>query len=301
MALFSTTPKLTSSYKAETPKHIGEALKFHWPILLGYLALALPTLYAVGTQAWSLEIGTHGPIVLATGMWLIARVVRSMPLRQPGDAALTALLMIVALPIYVFGRAYDFLSLETGALWIITIGAAWSLFGREIRDMAFPLVYLAFLIPPPGWMVDQLTAPLQQFVSYLASEVLLFFGYPIIRSGVTIFVAQYQLLVEQACSGMNSLIGLTAISLFYIYIIYGSSWRYSILLTGLILPIAIIANVMRVITLVLITYHFGDAAAQGFLHSTTGIVMFTFVLLLLVAFDSVLRKVLAVSRWAPLR
>ena len=278
---------------------VGEIFRSHWPVLVGYLLLALPTLYALATEAWSLEIGTHGPIVLATGVWLLARAARSLPLRTPGRPAVTAIFLSIALPIYIFGRAYDFLSLEAAALWMVTIGGTWSLFGRDIRALAFPLLYLGFLVPPPGWLVDQLTAPLQQFVSYVASEVLLFAGYPIIRSGVTIFVAQYQLLVEQACSGMNSLIGLTAISLFYIYILYGSSWRYSLILTGFILPIAVITNIVRVIALILITYHFGDAAAQGFLHGTTGVIVFSFVLFLFVVFDAALRKILPRSRWTP--
>ena len=99
------------------------------------------------------------------------------------------------------------------------------------------------------------------------------------REGVTLYVAQYQLLVEDACAGLNSLISLTAISLFYIYILHNASWRYALFLMLWIVPVALLANLVRVIILVLLTYHFGNAAAQGFLHSTAGLVMFATALL----------------------
>src|SRR3546814_6571203 len=73
---------------------------------------------------------------------------------------------------------------------------------------------------------------------------------------------------------MNSLIGLLSISLFYIYVLRGAGWRYSLLLASLIVPIAVLANMVRITLLVLLTYYFGDAVAQGFLHSTAGFLLF---------------------------
>ncbi len=260
----------------------------------------MPTLAALGREAWTLEIGAHGPIVLATGAWLAARAAARIPAgATPGHWGITAAVLALALPLYVFGRAFDFISLEAAALWATGVAACWALIGPAIRALAFPLVYLAFLIPPPGWLVDQATAPLQQFVSWAATESLHLFGYPIARSGVTIFIAQYQLLVEQACSGMNSIIGLTAISLFYIYVLYGATWRYAAVLMAFILPIAVLTNMVRVIVLVLITYHWGDAAAQGFLHGTTGVILFAVALALMVGLDALLRRLLAPTRWGP--
>ena len=68
----------------------------------------------------------------------------------------------------------------------------------------FPLLYLAFVIPPPNTLLAELTAPLKLLVSQVATDWLHGWGLPVAREGVTIFVAQYQLLVEDACSGMNS-------------------------------------------------------------------------------------------------
>ena len=90
---------------------------------------------------------------------------------------------------------------------------------------------------------------------------------------------------------MNSLVSLTSVSLFYIYLLHASSWRYALFLTCWILPIAILANIFRVLVLVLITYYWGNEAAQGFLHNSAGLAMFVAALLGIFAIDRI---------WAPL-
>jgi exosortase/archaeosortase family protein len=92
--------------------------------------------------------------------------------------------------------------------------------------------------------------------------------------------------VKDACAGLNSLFSLTAISLFYIYLRHNASWRYALFLLLLVVPIAVFANIMRVIILVLITHYWGEAAAQGFLHNSAGMLMFVIALLGIFAIDS---------------
>lgn len=273
----------------------------HWALVIAFALIAVPTLIRLAEQVWPLEIGAHGPIVLATGAWLLFHVrgeLLANASRPP--IALVAALFAVAFSIYVFGRAYDLLALEAGGLYLFFIASAVLLLGlRPLRKDMFPFIYPAFLIPPPGWVLDQLTFPLQRFVSWVSTEGLAQLGYPIAREGVIIFIAQYQLLVEDACSGMNSLIGLSAVMLFYIYIIHRASLLYAGTLALAILPIAIFANVVRVIALILLTYYFGDEVAQGFMHVTTGVVLFAFALALTILLDSALRRVLARRRAGP--
>lgn len=263
-----------------------------WPLLAGAALLAVPTAITLGQQTWSKEAGAHGPIVLATGMWLLWRNLPELRrLAQPGAARTTAGMLFLALPIYVFGRAYDFISLETAGLYGVGLTMLYACFGwRALLKSWFPLFYLAFLIPPPGWLIDGLTAPLKLFVSYVTTAGLQAVGIPVFREGVTLMVAQYQLLVEDACSGMNSLTGLIAISLFYIYLLRSASWRYSILLVCLVIPIAIVANIIRVAVLVLLTYFFGDGVAQGFLHMAAGLLLFVSALLLVFLVDNLLSR-----------
>lgn len=273
-------------------------------LLIGLLAVGLPTLVAVATQSWTREEGVHGPIVLATGLWLIWR--RADEIRReavPGSLWVAFMGVAIAAAIYIFGRAYGFLVLEVGALYLAGIAIAYSFIGwGMLRKLWFPILYLGFAVPLPGWLLDSVTLPLKYLVSDIVTRLLQAVGYPIVQVGVTLYIAQYQLLVEDACAGLNSIISLTAIGLFYIYLFHNATWRYALLLVALVLPIAIAANVIRVIILVLITYYLGDEMAQGYLHDTAGIVTFVSALLLIFLIDGLLtpvRRLLTRSSNAP--
>jgi exosortase len=147
------------------------------------------------------------------------------------------------------------------------------------------MLYLAFLIPPPAIVLQAVTAPLKIFVSKAATSTLAIAGLPVVSHGVAIDVGSYQLLVEEACSGMNSILGLLAVGLFYIHLMHGSSVRRSLILTVALVPIAILANIVRIMILILLTYFAGNDAAQGFLHGFAGMVVFTVALVLVFGFD----------------
>lgn len=265
----------------------------HWPLLAGLVAVIVPTLGSLGAGPWSTEAGVHGPLVVATGIWLvIRRMPRIRALAQPGRLGTALALLIPALLAYVFGRAYDFISVEVAALLLALFAVAYAYAGPAVlRLMWFPIFYLGFVIPLPGWVLDQVTSPLKLLVSQVVTTSLGFLGYPVARVGVTIYVAQYQLLVEDACAGLNSLISLAAIGLFYVYILRNTNWRYALLLLALVVPIAILANCVRVAALVLLTYYYGDAVAQGYLHNFAGMVTFTSALLFIFLVDAMLTPV----------
>lgn len=265
-------------------------IRQHWLLVLGAAVMVLPTLVAMAQGPWSMESGVHGPIVVATGVWLILR--RTDEIRrimQPGALPVTIVMLALAVPAYVFGRAFDFISIEVAAMMLAMLAAAHHYLGLEVlKRLWFPIFYLGFVIPIPGWVLDTVTQPLKILVSEVVMRGLAAVGYPVGRMGVTIYVASYQLLVEDACAGLNSLISLSAIGLFYVYMIRGSNWRYSMILLALVLPIAVAANVVRVAALVLITYYLGNAMAQGYLHNFAGMVTFTSALLFIFLVDKIL-------------
>ncbi len=239
-----------------------------------------------------MEIGAHGPIVLATGIWLLFHIrAELLALRTKPPVALAGIMFVVACVLYAFGRPYDLLAIEALGVYLFFLATALTLLGlRSLLANAFPFIYLGFLVPIPGWVIDQITSPLRMFVSVVSTSMLSWFGYPVDRYGIVITIAQYRLLVEDACSGMNSLIGLVAVMLFYIYVIHRASLRYALALTAAIIPIAVFVNIIRVLVLVLLTYYAGDAVAQGFLHVTTGLVLFAAALGLTILLDAVLRR-----------
>lgn len=259
-------------------------------LTLGLLLTLLPTLHAMATESWTREEGVHGPLVLATAIWLIWRRWDEIKREaQPGSLMVTLALLLPAMIIYVFGRSFNFLVIEVAALLLGLLAVAYHFVGhRVLMKLWFPLVYMLFLIPLPGWLLDTATQPLKTLVSDLVTGMLSEVGYPITQVGVTLYIAQYQLLVEDACSGLNSIISLTAVGLFYIYVLHNASWRYALILLAFVLPIAIAANVVRVVILVLITYYLGNDMAQGYLHDFAGIVTFVSALLFIFLLDWVL-------------
>ena len=265
----------------------------HWPLMVGLVLLLVPTMIAIASQSWSGEAGVHGPIVLATGIWLFARRWKELQsIQQPGRWGLTLAILVPSLLVYAFSRAFGFLATEALSMGGVFVAIFYGWFGGEaVRRMWFPMLYMAFVVPLPGWVMTTLTSPMKEWVSWSATWLLGKAGYPIVREGVTLYVAQYQLLVEDACAGLNSLISLTAISLFYIYILHNASWRYALFLMCWIIPVALLANLVRVSILVLITYHMGNAAAQGFLHSTAGLVMFATALIGIFLVDGLMTPV----------
>lgn len=265
----------------------------YWLLFAGIVVMTLPTLISLARGPWSSESGVHGPIVLATGGWLIGRrMAEIQKYQRPGNTRLALVGLALAIPSYAFGRAFDFISIEVAAVMLALIATAYAYLGPVvIRMLWFPIFYMGFLIPIPGWVLDTVTQPLKLLVSEVVTTVLASFGLPVASVGVTIYVASYQLLVEDACAGLNSLVSLSAIGLFYVYMLRGSNWRYSILLLALVVPIAIAANMIRVAALVLITYYFGNAAAQGYLHNFAGMVTFTSALLFIFLVDKLLTPV----------
>ena len=266
------------------------ALQRHWPLALGLAAMAVPTLISLAQGPWQEESGVHGVIVLVTGLWLIGRrwddIVR---LARPGNPVITGAVLALALVVYVAGRAFEFISVETAALLLALVAVVYQYWGAAVlRMLWFPIFYLGFVIPLPGWFLDQITLPLKEFVSEIVTDGLAALDYPIARMGVTIYVGAYQLLVEDACAGLNSLVSLSAIGLFYVYLLRGSNPAYSMFLLAMVIPIAILANGVRVAALVLITHYLGNAWAQGYLHNFAGMVTFVSALLLIFALDWVL-------------
>ncbi|MBM5574871.1 exosortase B [Deefgea sp. CFH1-16] len=198
-------------------------------------------------------------------------------------------IVVLALLLYILGRSQGILIFEIGAFiplmcGLLIISKGW----RSISIAWFAIVFMLFLVPIPGPIVDALTGALKGQVSHIAEVLLYSAGYPVARSGVLITVGQYQLLVADACSGMNSMFSLLAVGSLYVYVTNHSSKIRNILLILAILPIAFVANIVRVMILILVTYHFGDAAGQGFIHDFAGMILFMIALIGMFILDVIL-------------
>jgi exosortase len=132
----------------------------------------------------------------------------------------------------------------------------------------------------------------------MATELLELLGYPIGRSGVVITIGQYQLLVNEACAGLQTMFTLEAMGLLYTNLMNHTLPLRNALLVVLVVPIALAANVIRVVTLTLVTHYLGNDAGQGFLHGFAGMLLFLTALALVVAVDGLLGRVLPAAESA---
>jgi exosortase B len=261
-----------------------------WPVIAGLAILFLPTFYDLFTGAWISEEQGYGPIIFGLALWLIWR-------KWPGVLAAPATgswagwpVLAVGLGAHLLGRSQHILMFEVGS--IIAVMMAVVLVKRGPRALAmlwFPFFFMIFMVPLPSEFVAAVTLPMKMAVSWATEHLLFAVGYPISRTGVILQIGQYQLLVADACAGLQTLLTLEALGLFYLNFMRHPSAFRNIGLALFIIPISFSANVIRVVTLTLITYYFGDAAGQGFLHGFAGMVLFLTALVLILSVDSALQ------------
>jgi exosortase B len=274
--------------------HWKSFLSDWWPAAAGLLAMFVPTFIGLANGMWSTESYAHGPIILALAVWLLWRQWPDMlaAIREPRPSAAGWPLLILALLCYVIGRSQGIQAGELLAFVLLLVALlllGWG--GRALRFQWFPIFFMLFMIPLPGPLVAALTMPMKMAVSYMTELILFAAGYPIARSGVILQIGQYQLLVADACAGLQTLLTLEALGLFYLNVVRHTAALRNVMLALLIIPISFTANVIRVIALTLITYYFGDAAGQGFLHGFAGMVLFITALVLILFTDTLLQRI----------
>lgn len=281
---------MSSSITPAGQKTVAVGLADLLALALAFVAMYAQTYDTLNTDIWSVVGQGHGPVIVALIGWLAWQRFPTLQACPDAGAPLWATISLLAgLVLFVAGRSQSILMLEVVSQAFVLAGLLLTYKGTAgLKVMWFPLFFFIFLIPFPSSFVDAITAPLKQGVSFVAEWVLYKVGYPIGRSGVTITVGPYKLLVADACAGLNSIFALESIGIFYMSVMqYTSAWRNG-LIALMVIPISFISNVARVIILVLITYHFGDEAGQGFVHGFAGILLFMIATALVIGFDSLL-------------
>jgi exosortase B len=264
-------------------------------LVVGFTVMFWPVFTLLAKTVWASDEQGHGPIILAVTAWLVwlrkGKLLQATALASPARASAWWVLA-AGLLIYFVGRLQNIILFQMFSLIPLLAGAGAITFGWQVaRICAFPLFFLLFAVPLPGPVVDALTSPLKQAVSWVAEQILWRAGYPISRSGVILMVGQYQLLVADACAGLNSMFTLEALGLLYMNVVGHTNKLRNVLLAILIIPMSFTANVIRVMVLVLVTYHFGDEAGQGAVHGAAGMILFLVALMLMLLIDSVLNLV----------
>lgn len=276
-------PSLTGLIPANTDKILFGMLA------AAFLILFLPTYSRLSGTIWQSDEQGHGPIILAVSAWLLFQkrhALAALPAHAGGWGGWT--LLGGALLFFILGHSQGIISLEVAAQ-ILFLGGVILVFKGPagLRLCWFSLFFLIFMIPLPGPLVAAVTTPLKSAVSAVSAFIMHALGYPIGRSGVILTIGQYQLLVADACAGLNSMFTLEALVLLYINLMKYKSPVRNVMLALSAIPISFLSNIFRVIILVLVTYYFGDEAGQGFVHDFAGMVLFIVALALTIMLDGV--------------
>jgi len=274
------------------PMHRVRGVSGAWLVALGGLLLMYGPVYWHASQTiWQTEEHGHGLLVAGVVVWIFWTLRHRIAQAEYRPVSLVGWPLFVAgLLVYALGRAFDISIFEFGSQLLVVSGGLLLMRGWAALKVAwFGAVYLIFMVPLPGTFVDAVTGPLKQWISEIVQHVLFAVGYPIANTGVILTVGQYQLMVADACSGLNSMFSLLALGTLYMYVMRRQSVLHNAIMLFAILPIAFAANMVRVTILVLLTYHFGDEVGQGFLHGAAGLALMLVALGILVALDATLR------------
>ena len=231
----------------------------YWPTILDLV------------RAWNNEADySHGYLVVPFALAFLW-VRRDL---YPGNAEKIAWLglipLLVSIAIRYVGAQWYLGSVDGWSMMFWIAGVVWLLGGWRILWWSLPsIVFLAFMVPMPWRYERLLSVPLQRIATKASCWVLQFLGEPALSSGNTIFIGQQKMEVAAACAGLRIFMGVLALAFAYVVLCRRSWWERAFLLL-IAPPIAVIANITRIVVTGLLYQHASSDAAQHFFHDTAG-------------------------------
>lgn len=262
---------------------------------VAFLALYLPSYLYSYKVSWTLEGQDHAIIVLFIVYYLIITKLPNLEVIKENlslaEKFFGGSFFLLGIASYIIGRSQNILLIDLGSQIPLLLGSLFLLFGfKQSRPLLFPVFFIFFMLPIPQVVLSAITLPMKIAVSSTAEWITYYISsIPVAREGVLLFVGQYRLFVADACAGMHTLISLEALGLLYLNLVHSKSALRNIVLAVLIIPISFTANVIRVVILIFITFYFGDAVAQSYIHEFAGMLLFIVALLFIISFDSAIQ------------
>lgn len=268
---------INSSQGAREDKKIISAGLIPWPhatgiaitvILLASFAILYGGVIVNLVNDWVIDENySHGFLIIPIAIYLVWERRERLAQATLGPSFL-GLLMIVGSLITLFaGVLGSELFLTRISILGTIIGSIWFIFGwQHLKLLLFPVLFLLLMIPIPAILFNQIAFPLQLLASQFGERALHAFGVPVLREGNIIQLANTTLEVAEACSGIRSLISLLTLGIVFGYFVENKVGARLILALATI-PVAILANGLRVAGTGLAAHYYGPEAAQGFFPS----------------------------------
>jgi exosortase len=249
------------------------SLWLYWSTLSGLLG-----------QWWHDPNFSHGFFVPLFSIFIVWQERERLSRLVPAPSWLGLLLLSLALFFLIVGQMGAELFLARSSMLLLLGGIVVLYFGWSVlRAVFFPWAFLLLMIPIPTILLNQVTFPLQLLASKVAAATLPLFGVPILRQGNVIYLPSGMALeVAEACSGIRSLMSLITLAIIYGFLMEKRLW-VRILLACASVPIAVVANSVRIIGTGLLVQYWSPEMAEGYFHASWGWIVFVVSLLLLYA------------------
>ncbi len=275
---------------------------FNYIIWLLTAILYSPVVYQLYRSRWEIIDYTHAYFILPVSLFLAWRKRKDLsallkkdqkrgqtPFSGQAPFYIFPSLLVIGILLFILGWRNDYLSLTAGSMIPVLTGLIGFLYGpKAVRTLAFPIAYLALMIPPPLGILDAITLPMRYGISAVAGGILKSFHYPVMRQGLLLYIGNQEIFMGAPCSGFRSLITMISLGLAYIHILKETRMNKFIILLSVV-PLALFGNLLRVLSLCLVTYYFGQEAGQGFFHDFSGIIVFVIMILGLLGIEAYLK------------
>jgi len=236
---------------------------------------------------WSGSYYSHGfivPFIVAFLMWRKREVFNDSV--KPTAAGL--IILIISLFIHIISYAWKIYFISGFSIIFALAGLIVYLFGfRVLKELWFPLCFLIFMIPLPILIIDNISFKLKIFVAQIATYVINVLGIQAERKGSEVILQNTSLMIGSPCSGLRSLISLTALGSLYAYLVNLTNTRKMILFVSSI-PLALLSNIIRVVLLLWVARGWGSETATGWFHDFSGLLVFVFAFLGLKIVENIL-------------
>lgn len=237
-------------------------------------------------NSWlSSDYYSHGFLVpLVSGLFVWTKR-EHLKKREPSIIGI--FLLVLGALLYALSFLWEIRVLGGLSLLVVITALMFLIFGvRAARILLFPLVFLVFMIPAP--FTEDIAYRLQE-ISFLSSSWLLgVLGLPITSSGPEIYLKSTTFTIGLPCSGINTLIALLALAAVYVYILTGPIYKRASLFV-LAFPIAIVANILRITTVIVVAYYSNIETAIGWYHSLSSPLFFVIAFLALVLIGRIMK------------
>jgi len=259
-------------------------------ISLSFLAIGFASTFRTLWSSWmNNDNYSHGVLILPISVFLVWRMRRRLAITPQRSSWFGWLVLVPGVLLQIVGLRGDVTIFQGWAFVVVVAGLVWTWFGGTMfRRLLFPIAFLLFMVPALPVFMNKVSFELKDIAAQGSVALAQLFGAPVMQRGMDLYFPSGTLTVENACSGMNSLISLMALGALFAHVGEGTAWRRWLLFASAI-PVAIAANVVRITSLCVYASLTSTDQASGVFHDVGGFVLFGVALVLLSIIKRMLR------------